>query len=110
MDKFENFISKHENYNTIISVFNLVCEITEKEKMNGTDKLVYATQMFHVIAKELHRKEKISDELWEQCEKLDEKQVQAYINQVVELWNKAVPIFKKIRKFFRKVINKLKCC
>lgn len=106
MDKFDNFISKHEKYNTIISVFNLVCEIIEKEKMSGEEKLVYATQMFHVIAKELHRREKISDELWEQCENLNEDQVESYIEDVIGLWNKTVPIFKMLKKFFKR----LKCC
>ena len=106
MDKFENYISKHENYNTLMSVFNLVCEITEGEKMSPKDKFVYASQMFHVVAKELHRKGKISDDLWKQCEHLDEEQVKTHIDQVIELWNKAVPILKRIRKSLRK----LKCC
>lgn len=106
MDKFENFISKHENYDTVLSVFNLVCEITEKEKMTGEDKLVYATQMFHVVAKELHRQEKISDDIYEQCEKLDEEQIKSYVNGVIEMWNKAVPILKRIKN----ALKKLKCC
>ena len=106
MDKFDNFISKHDNYDTILSVFNLVCEITEKEKMTSEDKLIYAGQMFHVVAKELHRQEKISDELWEQCERLSEDQIKSYIEDVIKLWNKTVPILKMLRKFFKR----LKCC
>lgn len=106
MDKFDNFISKHDKYDTILSVFNLVCEITEKEKMTGIDKLIYATQMFHVVAKELHRQEKISEELWEQCEKLSEDEIQSHVEDVIDLWNKTVPILKMLRKFFKG----LKCC
>ena len=103
MDKFEKYIASRKSYDTLISVFNLVCEIAEKEKSD--DKLVYACQLFHVIAKNLHEQGKISDELWTQCEFLGDKAVESYITDIVGLWNKVVPIFKRLKR----MLKKLKC-
>tara|TARA_Y100001973_G_C5098772_1_gene281496 strand:- start:123 stop:446 length:324 start_codon:yes stop_codon:yes gene_type:complete len=105
MDKFEKLISKHENYTTLISVVNLVCEISEKGS-DGQDKLRYAIQMFHVVAKELKSQNKIPDDLYEQCEKLTEEEVESYINDAIELWNRIVPLFKRIKR----ILKSLKCC
>jgi hypothetical protein len=109
MDKFQNLISKRENYTTLISIVNLVCEIAETNPESdkaGGNKLRYAIQMFHVVAKELHLEDKITNDLYEQCEKLTEEQIEEYINDAIELWNKVVPLFKRIKKF----IKSIKCC
>lgn len=108
MDEIKNLISKKEKYNSLVSIVNLVCEISEnhKDPEEKQSKLSYAIQMFHVVVKELHSQDKIDNDLYEQCEKLTEEQTEQYINDTIELWNKIVPLFKRIKKLFKS----LKCC
>ena len=101
MDKIQELISTHEKYTTLISVVNLVCELSETSSDPEQTKLSYAIQMFHVVAKELRANDKITNDLYEQCEKLTEEQIEEYINDAIELWNKAVPLFKRIKKFVK---------
>lgn len=108
MDEIKNLISKREKYTTLISIVNLVCEVSENhtDSDGNKSKLRYAIQMFHVVAKELHAQEKIDNALYEQCEKLTEEQIEEYINDAIELWNKVVPLLKRIKRY----IKSLKCC
>ena len=106
MEKIENFIEKQENVGSVISVINIVCEFAEKEKKSGEDKLHYAVRMFHVLAKELHKREKISDVLYGECEMLTEEQTEKYVNDVVRIWNRSVSLYKRAQRFLRNV----KCC
>jgi len=106
MDKIEKFVAKQENIKSFIAVVNIVCEYSEKEVRSGEEKLHYAVRMFHVFVKELYKRDKISEDLYEQCEELTETDVDKYINDVITIWNRSIPVIKKIRRFFRK----LKCC
>ena len=107
MEQIKNLISRREKYATLISIVNLVCELSESSTDKGDkSKLGYAIQMFHVVAKELHAQDKITNDLYEQCEKLTEEQIEEYINDAIELWNKVVPVLKRTKKFFKS----LKCC
>ena len=106
MEKIEKFVSKQENIVSIIAVINIVCEYSEKEVKSSEERLHYAVRMFHVFAKELHKREKISQELYEECEKLTEDQVEKYINDVISIWNRSVSLLKKLKRFLRNV----KCC
>ncbi len=106
MEKIENFVAKQENISSIVSVINIVCEYSEKEVKSGEEKLHYAVRMFHVFVKELYRRDKITDELYAECENITEDQIENYINDVIRIWNRVVPMFKKLKRFLRK----LKCC
>ena len=106
MEKIEKFVSKQENVQSFIAVMNIVCEYSEKEVKSGEERLHYAVRMFHVFAKELHKREKITDELYEECEKLTEEEIQKYINDVIKIWNRSVSLTKKIQRILRNV----KCC
>ena len=103
MEKIEKFVSKQENIVSIIAVINIVCEYSEKEVKSGEERLHYAVRMFHVFAKELYKREKISQELYEECEKLTEDQVEKYINDVISIWNRSVSLLKKLKRFLRNV-------
>ena len=106
MEKIEKFVSKQENVQSFIAVINIVCEYSEKEVKSGEERLHYAVRMFHIFAKELHKREKITDELYEECEKLTEEEIQKYINDVIHIWNRSVSLTKKIQRILRNV----KCC
>ena len=106
MEKIEKFVSKQENVQSFIAVMNIVCEYSEKEVKSGEERLHYAVRMFHVFAKELHKREKITDELYEECEKLTEEEIQKYINDVIKIWNRSVSLTKKIQRILRNI----KCC
>ena len=106
MEKMESFIENQENISSVISVINIVCEFAEKEKKTSEDKLQYAVRIFHVMAKELHRREKISDVLYGECEMLTEDQIEKYVNDVIKIWNRSVSLYKRAQRFLRNV----KCC
>lgn len=105
MEKIEKFVNNQKKLTTVIAVINAVSEYTEKERKTGVDKLDYGLRMFHVLVKELRKHDKISQELAEQCERLTEHEVEDYINDVVSIWNRTVPILKRLKRFMRK----LKC-
>ena len=100
--RIRDIVAHSKDHKTIISIVNLACEIAEKEKHTGEDKLKYAVDIFHIISDELHTQGKISDELFTQCEKLTSKDLEHYINEVVALWNKVVPLLKRLRKWLCK--------
>ena len=106
MEKIQNFVYKQENINSVIAVLNIVCEYSEKVVKSGEDKLQYAIRMFHVILKELHRQEKISEDLYNECSQLTEEQIEKYINDIIKIWNRAVPVLKKLKQ----ILRNLKCC
>jgi len=106
MEKIEKFVSKQENISSVIAVVNIVCEYSEKEVKSGEEKLHYAVRMFHVFVKELLKKEKISQELYEECEKLSEEQVEKYISDIVKIWNRSISLWKMGKRYLRN----LKCC
>ena len=106
MEKIQSIVNNSKDIETLVGVINLTCELAEKSQKNSEDKLNYAVRMFHVVAKELNKHGKISDEILQECEKITEQQLSSYIKEVIELWNKAVPIIKRIKK----VLNKLKLC
>ena len=106
MENIQRFAKKHEKYTTLLSIVNLTCEVSESEFKTGkNNKLQYAIQTFHVVAKYLHEKNQISSELLEQCEKMSEEEIELYINDTIELWNKVVPIVKRVWRF----LKSLKC-
>jgi len=106
MEKIEKFITKQENISSVIAVVNIVCEYSEKEVRSGEEKLHYAVRMFHVFVKELHKRDKISQELYVECEQITEEQIEKYIKDVINIWNRSVSLFKKIGRCLRNI----KCC
>lgn len=106
MEKIKNFVSKQENINSIVAVVNIICEYSEKEVKSGEEKLHYAVRMFHVFVKELRKNDKISQELYDECENITEVEIEKYINDIIKIWNRSVPLLKKLKRFLRK----LKCC
>ena len=106
MEKIEKFVGKQENISSVIAVINIVCEYSEKEVKSGEEKLHYAVRMFHVFVKELHKKDKISQELFDECQNITEEQIEKYIKDIIKIWNRSVPLLKKLKRFLRNI----KCC
>ena len=106
MEKIEKFITKQVNISSVIAVINIVCEYSENEVRSGEEKLHYSVRMFHVFVKELRKRDKISQELYDECEAITEEQIEKYINDVVKIWNRSVSLWKKVRRCLRNI----KCC
>lgn len=101
MEKVQNIVNNSKDLETLIGVINLTCELAEKSEKQPEDKLNYAVRMFHVVAKELNKHGKIPDELLQECEKITEQQLTSYIKDVIEMWNKAVPFIKRVKKLLK---------
>lgn len=102
MGDVEIYIQSQESCRTLLSVINLVCEISEGSKNNkGEDKHVYAVQMFQTVISELRRRNKISETLYFQCKALTPDDVGNAISDTIVLWNRVVPLWKRLWRSLR---------
>ena len=101
MENISKYLQSDKKFTTLISIVNLVCEISEgsKTKKNGTiDKHVYAVQMFQAVVTELRAQGKISETLYFRCKNLTPDNLDDAIVDTIALWNRVVPLYKRLRR------------
>jgi hypothetical protein len=102
MEDFNTFLDKSK-YTSLVSIVNLVCEISEKKTKR--DKHAYALNIFQTVLAELKAHNRISDTLYHQCKNLSASDIDDAITDTIQLWNKVVPLFKRIRRWVRMCRN-----
>ena len=95
-------IEKTKNLESMVGVINFLCEVVEvhtSKKINKTDeKRKLALDFYKLVLAKLYANKKISAELYDTCKSIEDKDLEKYIDDVVEIWNRSRPLLQRLRK------------